>query len=176
MTTPIIKDRYGSKLSKKQLKPKPQYWRLLNMLKRLRLKYREQDVGTGNFHITVPDFGIAFKFNSTQAMAGYSDWDIVDVDLAQLEINDIQFGQDLMWLLVSKGYMAYLRDVERGNTKLHTHFIVVEGWGLRIIEKRLELYANKPCHKFMIEHNKNMRDRSIGWILHYYPDFFDYLW
>lgn len=171
-----INDRYGNKLSKKQKAGQPPYWRLVNMLKRLRLKYRERETGSPLFHIIVPDFGILFRFNPLQPVGEYQNWDILDVDVAHLERNDIPFGENLMWLLISKGYMAYLRNKETGDTHIWNHFLIQEGWALKIIDKRLELYNNEPRHKFMIDRNKRLRDKSISFILTHHPDFFDYLW
>ena len=170
-----IKDRYGNKLKREQLKPNPSHWRIVSMLKKLRVSYRERGVGTSHFHMIVPDFGIVLKFNPLTPDDKFQGWDVVSVDLDQLEINDISFGENLMWLLISKGYMAYLRSNESGNRRLYDHFISTEGWGLKIINKRLELYANEPRHKFMIERNKRLRDMSIPYIKTHHPDFFDYL-
>ncbi len=176
MTIPIVKDRYGSKLNKKQKAGAPPYWRLTTMLKRLCLKYRERDVGTPFFHILVPDFGIMFRFNPVQNVSEFAGWEILDVDIKQLELNDIGFGDSLMFLLISKGYMAYLRSAENGTSQVWHKFLVREGWALKIINKRLELYNNEPKHMFMIKHNTRLRDQSISYIIMHHPDFFDYLW
>lgn len=171
-----IKDRYGSRLTKVQQAPPKPYWRVVNILKKLHLRFKEINTGQDDYHITIPDFGVAFHFDRQRPLLGYAGWDIVDVSLAELEINDIKFGENLMWLLISKGYMAYLRNKESGDTRLFQHYIVRQGWGLRIIERRLAFYNNEPRHKFLIEHNRRLRDMSISYILTYYPDFFDYLW
>ncbi len=176
MANPIIKDRYGSKLNKKQKAGAPPYWRLTTMLKRLCLKYKERDMGTPFFHVVVPDFGIMFRFNPVQPVGEYTGWDVIDVDVRQLELNDIGFGESLMFLLISKGYFAYLRNQESGNTQVWHKFLVREGWALKIINKRLELYNGEPKHRFMIERNIRLRDMSISYILNHHPDFFDYLW
>ena len=171
-----IKDRYGNKLSKKQKKAKPPYWRVTNLLKSLGLKFRERNQGSALFHIIAPDFGILFRFNKIQPLTDYAGWDILDVDLEAMELNQLPFTENLMWLLISKGYMAYLRNGESGNTMLFHRFIQRGGWGLKIIDKRLELYNNEPRHAFMIKRNKRLRDKSISYILTHHPDFFDYLW
>lgn len=177
-TMTLVKDRYGNKLTKKQKAGAPQHWRLTSLLKRLYLRFSERDRDTPLFHVIVPDFGIVFRFNVLQPVDNFPGWDIVDVDLAKLEANDIEFGENLMWLLISKGYMAWLRDPETGRRQVFDNLIGRRGWGLKIIEKRLELYRNDgvPKHTFMIKHNLKLRDRSISYILTHYPDFFDYLW
>ena len=163
------------KSKQKKQKARPPYWRLINLLKQLRLKYRERDRGESTFHITVEDFGICFRFNPAQPVSEYKGWDIIDVDLKQYELNPLEFGRQLMWILISKGYMAYLRDKESGNSQLYRHFLIKEGWATRIMEKRLELYENQPRHRFQIERNKRLLQKSVHYIVMHHPDFFDYL-
>jgi len=172
----LVKDRYGSKLSKQQQKPKPPYWRIIAILNKLRLKYREREVGSALYHIIVPDFGIVIKFNPVQPIEEYQDWTIMPVDLDGQEKAENAFGENLMWELISKGYMAYLRSPDNGTSQLYHKLLVREGWSLKIIEMRLKLYEGKACNRFKIEHNKKMRDQSISYILTHYPDFFDSLW
>jgi hypothetical protein len=142
----------------------------------MRLKYREHNKGEKTFYITVDDFGTVLRFNPRQPLSSYGGWDIVEVDLEAYERNPIEFGRNFMWLMISKGYFAYLRSPGTGHPTLFRHLLITEGWGLRVIDKRLELYDSQPKHRFMIEHNKRLRDYSISYILTYFPDFFDYLW
>lgn len=146
------------------------------MLDRLRLVYKTRGEGTNQFHMVVPSFGIVFKFHLFTQMSDYDGWDIIEVNLDELEINDQQFGENLMFLLISKGYMAYLRHGESGMNQAFRNFLIREGWALKIIDKRLELYNNEPRHKFMIERNIRLRDMSVHYIIMHHPDFFDYLW
>lgn len=157
-------------------KAKPPYWRIVQLIRKLRLKYQEHNKGESSFYITVPTFGLLFKFSRRQHLTAYADWDIVDVNLAEYEINPIDFGRNLMWLLISKGYMAYLRGQDGAHSKIFRHFLINEGWGRRIIDKRLELYNGEAKHAFMIKLNKQMKDKPVHFVLSYYPTFFDYLW
>jgi len=122
------------------------------------------------------DFGIVFRFNPRQQMTAYSGWDIVDVDLKNYEAKEIALGQELMWNLISKGYMAYLRGPETGATQLFRHFLINEGWAQRIIDKRLELYNNEPKHRFMTNQTKRLQKMPTHYVVMHYPSFFDYLW
>lgn len=157
-------------------KPKPSYWRIVQLIRKLRLKYREHNRGENNFYITVDEFGIVFRFNPRQPMASYEGWDIVDVNLEEYEKNPLEFGRNLMWLLIAKGYMAYLRGPDGTSSLLSRRFLIDEGWAYRIIDKRLELYKDEARHRFMINLNKEMRKKPVHFILTYYPTFFDYLW
>lgn len=175
MTNKVV-PRYGNQLPKKLQQPRPSYWILTNMLQRLHLKFIEREKGSQLFHIVVPDFGIVFKFNPIQPMNDYQGWNIIQVDMAALQKNAIPFGESLMFELISRGYMAYIRDPITGVRQVFDRLIGREGWGQKIIDKRLELYNNQPQHRFMIKHNTFLREKSISFILTHYPDFFDYLW
>lgn len=175
LLTPVLG---GMTLTKefKLKKPTPPYWRIIQLLRKLRVKHKERNKGELSFHITIDEFGIVLKFNNRITLNQYNGWDEIFVDLDKYQLNPLVFGRDLMWLLISKGYMAYLRGPETGNSMIWRHFLIKEGWGLKIIDKRLQLYNNEPKHKFMIDHNTRLRKMSISYILTYYPDFFDYLW
>jgi hypothetical protein len=155
---------------------RPPYWRLIQLLRQLRLKYREHDRNEPTFHITVPDFGLLFKFRASQSFSEYAGWDQVEVDLDNYAAKEIEFGRDLMFLLIAKGYMAYLRDKERGSSQLFRHFLITEGWAQRILDKRLELYKNEPRHRFMIEETKRLQKMPVHYVVMHYPSYFDYLW
>lgn len=170
------KDRYGNNLNKKQQQGQPPYWRLTRILNRLALPFKVREAGSMQLHVIVPDFGIVFRFSAATSMSAYKGWDIIDVDLNELEVSDMKFGENLMWLLISKGYIAYIREGDSGRAVLYKNLLINQNWGLKIIDKRLELYNNEPKNKFMIERNKRLRDFSIHYILMHHPDFFDYLW
>lgn len=159
----------------KKLK-RPPYWRVIQLLKQLRLKHKEHNRGESSFYLTVPDFGFVFRFNPRQALTAYVGWDIIDVDLKNYAAKEIELGRELMWYLIAKGYMAYLRGPENGNTQLFRHFLITEGWAQRIMDKRLELYKNEPKHQFMINQTKRLQKMPIHYIVMHYPSFFDYLW
>ena len=158
----------------KKLK-RPPYWRVVQLLRQLRLKHKEREKGGSNFHITVDDFGMVFRFNARQPMTNYEGWDIIDVDLKNYAAKEIQFGQEVMWYLIAKGYMAYLRG-EKGNSQMFRTLLIEKGWAQRIIDKRLELYNNEPKHKFMIEQTKRLQKMPTHYVVMHYPSFFDYLW
>lgn len=109
-------------------------------------------------------------------MLAYTGWDIIDVDMEKYEKNPLVFGRDLMWLMIAKGYMAYLRGEHGESSQIMRHWLINEGWARRIIDKRLELYKNEPRHKFMIKMNQEMAKKPVHYVMTYYPTFFDYLW
>lgn len=153
--------------------PSPPHWRLVRILKRLRLDYREHNKGTVNFYVSVPQFGFIFRFNAIVSAEHFPGWDVIDVDLDELAVNDQEFGETLMWSLISKGYMAYLRDF--GSSNLFRTLLIKHDWATKIIDKRLELWKEEPRHRFQIERNKMFRGASVNYVLMHHPTFFDYL-
>jgi len=160
----------------KRLKAKPTYWRIIQLLRKLRVKHKERNKGEPGFHITVDDFGIVFRFNKRQTFASYEGWDIFDVDMDVYEKNPLEFGRNLMWVLIDKGYMSYLRDPENGNTKVFRHFLITEGWAEKILDRRLEEYKDEPRNRFRIEQIKRLRKMPLHYVIMHYPSMFDYSW
>jgi hypothetical protein len=159
--------------SKKTKKLPAAFGKLKSLLRSLKLDYREFEKNSANYYLVVKRFGIVFRFSSViPSESKYPGWDIIDVSTKQFEHNSRPFIEELMWLLVSKGYMHYIRN-ESGQT--FSRLIQQGGWGRKIIEKRLEFWNNEPRHRYLIEHNKRMLSFSVSYILSYYPDFFDVL-
>jgi len=157
-------------------KKKPPYWRIIQLLRKLRLSYREREKGEAGFHITVDSFGIVFRFNRRQLLANYDGWDIFDVDMETYEKNPIDFGRNLMWILIDKGYMSYLRDPENGTGMIYKRFLVQEGWAERILDRRLEEYKNEPRNLYRIKEITRLRKLPLHYVLTNFPGIFDYSW
>lgn len=146
------------------------------MLRKMRLRYKERDKGESGFHITIDDFGIVFRFNQRSTLLNYEDWDVIDVDMESYENNPLEFGRNLMWFLIDKGYMSYLRDPESGNATVYKHFLINEGWAEKIFDRRLEEYKGEPRNKFRIEQVKRLRKLPLHYVIMHYPSIFDYSW
>jgi hypothetical protein len=157
-------------------KKRPEYWRIVQLLKKLRVKFRERDKGEPGFHITIDDFGIVFRFNKSHPLSSYQGWDVFDVDMESYNQNPLEFGRNLMWVLIDKGYMAYLRDPENGNNMAFKHFLIQEGWAEKILDRRLKEYNNEPRNKFRIEQIKRLRKLPLHYVIMHYPSIFDYSW
>lgn len=157
-------------------KARPSYWRIIQLLRKLRVQYREHNKEEPGFYITLDDFGIVFRFNKRHALASYNGWDIFDVDMDTYEGNPLDFGRNLMWVLIDKGYMSYLRDPENGNTKVFRHFLINEGWAEKIFDRRLEEYNNEPKNRFRIEQITRLRKLPLHYVIMHYPSMFDYSW
>jgi hypothetical protein len=160
----------------KNAKTKPPHWRIVQLLRKLRVKFKERNKGESSFHITVDDFGIVFKFNKRHQLSGFTGWDIFDVDMAVYEENPLEFGRNLMWVLIDKGYMAYLRDPENGNSKIFRHFLINEGWAEKILDRRLKEYNGEPRNKYKIDQITRLRKMPLHYVMMHYPSIFDYSW
>lgn len=167
---------WNSPKGTKRNKPKPQYWRVVQLLKKLRVKFRERNRGESSFHITVDDFGVVLKFNQRTMLSGYDGWDVFDIDLDAYEINALDFGRKFMWVLIDKGYFAYLRDPENGNSQIFRHFLINEGWAEKVFDRRLEEYKEEPRNKYKIDQIKRLRKMPLHYVLLHYPSMFDYSW
>jgi len=162
----------------KSTKPKPEYWRIIQLLKKLKLKYKERNKGEQGFHITIDDFGIALRFNRRAQLSSLDGWDIFDVDMVVYDNNPIEFGRNLMWVLIDKGYMQYLRDPESPNSngKIYKHFLINEGWAEKILDRRLEEYKGEPRNNYRIREVQKLRKLPLHYVIMHYPGIFDYSW
>lgn len=152
------------------------FGKLMRLLKSLKLIYREHEKGSAVYHISVPAFGIVFRFNPAYpSETNYRGWDIIDISPEDLDQNINKFTEDLIWMLIDKGYFSYLRHDVSGGKTLYHRLLNYGGWGKRIIEQRLKYWNNQPKHKYLIELNKKHLSYSISYITTYYPDFFDHL-
>lgn len=160
----------------KNNRPKPPYWRIIQLLRKLRVKYKERNKGEASFHITIDDFGIVFKFNKRAQLPDFEGWDEFDIDMESYEQNPLEFGRNLMWVLIDKGYMSYLRDPENGNTKIFRYFLIDEGWAEKILDRRLEEYKGEARNQFKIDQINRLRKMPLHYVLMHYPSIFDYSW
>jgi hypothetical protein len=161
---------------------KAQYWQVKVFLDGLRLKYKEmnKDVAGGNkvntlYYIEVPLFGIKFRFSN---WVDYTDsgWKIFYLDIPHLDKDPYYFRDEVMWYLVGKGYMAYIREHEAGvNGNIFKSILIDAGWAAKIINKRLELCGNIPENNFMKTRMEVFKTVPLPKLISYYPDFFDYL-
>lgn len=166
----------GVPMAKKTDKMSPPYWRLMQILQFLSLTGQERDRGTDNHCVVVRDFGTVFRYGTGGNFSQkYQGWDVISLDINTLEENERQFKEELMWHLISKGYMAYLRGLGGSGEQKMRNLLVRYGWAEKIMNKRLEIYANQPKHNFYIDLNKGLLQVPLGRVLAHYPTFFDYL-
>lgn len=80
--------------------------------------------------------------------------------------------KELLWILGKSGYFRWIRNKF---PKQFKDMLIDYNLSTDIINKRLELYDNKPKYKFFIEDNIEAKKLSINYILSIDPGFFDYI-
>lgn len=153
-------------------KRKHNLWEVKSFLKSLRIRYKEQHLDTPDYAIVVPLFGIKFRFGG-EAAASDEGWKVFYIDKKKLIKEPAYFREDVIWYLIERGYMSYLRDI---NKRLFATIIDQQGWGLRIIKKRLEFYKDKPEYTFRRIKNEEMYKFPMPRIISSFSGFFDFLY
>jgi len=116
-----------------------------------------------------------FRFNGINEIEDHG-WKLFLIDTEKLEITPDYFREEVMWYLIEKGYMAYIRDAEVGNNeRIFRKFIMDARWGEKIIRRRVELCGKAPENTFMRLRMEEFLGLPMPKILSYYPGFFDYL-
>jgi len=160
-------------LSKKR--KKAQYWQVKRFLETLRLRFIEQDKEMPSYSLSVPLFGLRFRFNNMLELEDVG-WKVFLIDIDKMETVPEYFREDVLWYLIEKGYMAYIRDVEAGNSeRIFKSFIIDQGWGTKIIEKRIELCGKNAENTFMRMRMNEFLHVPLVKIVSFFPGFFDYL-
>lgn len=153
-------------------------WRLTSVLKRLKLQFSEYERGTERYYVMAPQFGLLFRSNpSYPPQNHFQDWDVIDVDFVKLSKDPNSFYEDLVWLLISKGYFAYLREPDVRGEEVYKAILFNGGWAKKIIDRRIKYWEADGAMKnrFNLELNKKVRDLPNSYVISNYPAFFDWL-
>ena len=161
---------------KNKVRP-PAYGQVISMLRNLRVKYVEHDKDSPLFHITIPLFGVLLRFvKGFPNEASYRGWDIIDLNIDDLNMNYTKATEELLWNLIGKGYFAYLRTEVVGGEGLYTRYLRDYGWGEKIINKRLEYWGQQQKYKYLVAVNNKVKALNISQAMTHYPGFFDWLY
>jgi hypothetical protein len=159
----------------KKKKRKAQFWQVKRFLETLRLKYKEDSVGSSYYSINVPLFGLRFRFNGVKEPEDHG-WKVFFIDIKKMETTPEYFREEVMWYLTERGYFAYIRESELGNNEMiFKNMIINSGWGMKIIRKRIELCGKDQENAFMRTRMEAFLEVPLPKIISYYPGFFDYL-
>lgn len=152
--------------------------RVVSLLNNLRLKYN--DVNKDNVikrFIDIPLFGVRIVFSgSTTNYDSSKKMMYFNPEAGEQSITD--FGHELMWHLIENGYMAYIRHhIDGNNENIFRKLIISEGWGRRILDKRLEEWQKNPHKRFICSW---LRDIKEGYgtteIISRFPTIYDFLY
>jgi hypothetical protein len=84
------------------------------------------------------------------------------------EVNQIK--EDIIWELMKGGYMRWVRFTF---PRQFNNLIAMEGFGKKIIKKRLEIYGDKPKYRFFVSDNEAALVDADSYILSIDPGFYD---
>lgn len=170
----MIKDPEVEKwLAKKQYKNR--YWQVKTFLGGLRLPFREKNKDSSDYKIDVELFGVRFRFDGKTDIDDIG-WDVFNLDTKKLEKVPYYFGEDLMWNLISKSYFQYIRESDMGsNQHIFSKLIINDGWGTKILQKRIELSDKDKKLTFLKKRSTELLGRPLPRVVSENPGVFDYL-
>lgn len=111
------------------------------------------------------DYGFVKK-EVVEAMPNYRYFFISNFD------NILEAKENLIWALMVGGYMKYIRF---NYPRQFTELITMQNFGNRIIQERLNRFADRPKYAFFIEENEWARNVPSTMVLSKDPGFFDYM-
>jgi hypothetical protein len=157
---------------------------LYSLLRNLRIKYKEFNKSSKSTrYIYLSDFGIKIPilFSRDVKMSKSRDEKtgiatvtyVVGSEIKQQE----EFGIMLMMELIQAGFFRFIRHSPAGdNERIYKELLIKHGWGMKILNTRLEVWENQPTRKFLYDFTKELVDNfSMPQIIAHYPDIFDYL-
>ena len=99
----------------------------------------------------------------------YSGWRVKYVTTAD---QVWEHKNDIIWSLMRCGYLRYIRQNYKNQ---FNHLIIMSDFGKQIINKRLEIWGDKPKYKWLVEENKRALMESGTYVISMDPSFFDYM-
>lgn len=154
--------------------------RLRSLLNNLRLVYKKGvDQATRATVFYVGEFGVQIHLtknhSDSRVLADGSVAMFFCQESSEEEIT--AFGEELMWHLIASGYMAYIREERVGNKeRIFQALIIEQGWGRRIMDRRLELWKKDASKTYMYDRLKEFKDSyTVIELVARYPGFFDFL-
>lgn len=146
------------------------------MMHALRVDYKVDRVIKGiSFQFVVEQFGTIvcglnrqdYKLVDNQIKQSYPGWRVVYITTFD---NMLEKKEETIWKLMEGGYMRWVRLTY---PRPYTELIVMQEFGKKIINKRLEIYKDKPRYRFLIEDNEDAKHYPATSILSWDPGFYD---
>ena len=146
------------------------------MLKALKLSSKKTVLVKGvSVQFAVDEFGLVvcginrsdYAVVDSMVKKAYKDWRIMYITTYD-DINEKK--EEVIWELMKSGYLRWIR--------LNFHrqfqdFIIMQGFGRKIIEKRLKTWNNQPKYKFLIADNEDALRNPETYILGTEQSFYD---
>jgi len=154
--------------------------RLKSLLSNLRLEYKKgRDSLSKSTVFFINEFGVEIHLTKNRSeprvLASGALAMFFCLEFTEEEIT--VFGEHLMLWLIGAGYMAYIREEKVGNReRVFQELIIGQGWGRKIINKRLETWKDVPSKVYMYKRLKTFSDEyTVIELISRYPGFFDFL-
>ena len=80
--------------------------------------------------------------------------------------------EEILWELMRSGYIRYIRNKY---PRQFRELIVMQNFGKKIIEKRLEVWGGDPKYKYLVDENKAALNEAATYIMSMDPSFYDYM-
>lgn len=80
--------------------------------------------------------------------------------------------EKIIWELSRSGYLKWVR---LKFPRQFNNFIIMEGFGKKIINERLKIWNGRNKYKFLIEDNEDALRQSETYLLSVEPSFYDYI-
>lgn len=151
---------------------------LIQMMHALRVNYKVDRVIRGiSVQFVIEQFGTIvcginrqdYKLVDDQIKQSYPDWRVVYITTFD---NMLEKKEEVIWKLMEGGYMRWIRLTY---PRPFTELVVMQEFGKRIIDRRLEVYSNKPKYRSLIEDNEDAKNHPATTILSWEPGFYDYM-
>jgi hypothetical protein len=99
----------------------------------------------------------------------YSGWRAVYLAVGE-EVKEEK--ENIIWELARGGYFKWVR---LNYPRQFNNFIIMEGFGKKIIKERLRIWAGREKYRFLIADNEDALRNSETYILSTEPSFYDYI-
>lgn len=146
------------------------------MLKALKLSSKKTVLVRGvSVQFAINDFGLIvcginrpdYKIIDGMVRKAYKDWRVVYITTYD---DMVEKKEEVIWELMKGGYLRWIR---LNFPRQFQDFIIMHGFGRKIIEKRLKIWNNKPKYKFLIADNEDAFKNPETYILGTEQSFYD---
>lgn len=146
------------------------------------LSVKRRLAGKEIVELIVPEYGIAIVNESVPTQdvmvsapnaVNSTNYHIISVNKKKLD-DQLYVGEKtvaIFWALIEAGYLRKLRV---SDSRKHKILLIAHKWAIKIIQKRLDMFKDRPKYKYLIEENKNyLSNLTLSYMSN--PEFFDTL-
>lgn len=149
---------------------------LFSILRNLRLKYGRPKDNVGNVLI-IKDFYVKIVVDAKTEEVSDSVFKVIHYKTSWEVDKQRSFGEELMFILIDRGYMAYINEhPDGGRGRIYKSLLIEHGWARKIVNKRLEDWKGRRDREFVYNRTHAVfNEFSIHELVDRFPGFFDFL-